>query len=258
MTRDDLRDLGRFCVWLALATVPFYFLGSSALSALTRAALPASALMVVVPAVAALAATARSGRSRGLGRSLRLRRGPLLSWLVAVAAMPPIVFAASGGGFENPGWPILGLSVVFLVGAVAEELGWTGYVLPRLRRVVGELRAGAAIGLVWAAWHLIPWAQTGYNAGAIAGLCAFSIAFRLVLVRISTAADDSVWPAVVGHAVYNLAWAVSPNAGRDYDPWTAAILTTAVAIGLCLIGRGSPRTPPPHAWGRRSNPGTLR
>jgi membrane protease YdiL (CAAX protease family) len=208
--------------------------------------------MVVVPAFAALTVTARSGRWQELGHRVRLRRGPLLSWLVAVAAMPPIVLASSGGRFENPGWSILVLSVVFLVGAAAEELGWTGFVLPRLRRVVGELGAGVAIGLAWAVWHIIPWAQTGYTAAEVVGLCVFSIAFRVVLVRIATAADDSVWPAVVGHGVYNLAWAVSPNVDLDYDPWTAAVLTTALAAWLYLTKRSNATTSPVPLRRRRS------
>jgi uncharacterized protein len=238
MMNNDLRGLRRFCVWLVLCTLPFYFLDLivGSLSELTRASLPAAALMAVVPAVAALAATARSGEWGELRIGLRLPRGPVLSWLVAVAAMPSIVFAASGyRGFENPGWTILMLSVVFLAGAAAEELGWTGFVLPRLRRVVGELWAAVGIGAVWALWHIVPYAQTGYTAAEIVGHCLFSIAFRVVLVRIATAANDSVWPPVVGHAVYNIAWSISPNAGLDYDPWAAAALTATLAACLYLV-----------------------
>lgn len=254
MTDSGLRGLRRFAVWLVLCTLPFYFLDLilGSLSALTRASLPAAALMAVVPAVAALAVTARSGEWGALRHGLRLRRRPLLSWLVAVAAMPPIVIAASGGrGFENPGASLVVLSVVFLAGAAAEELGWTGFVLPRLRGVVGELWAAVAIGTVWAAWHIVPYVQTGYTAMEIAGHCLFSVAFRVVLVRIATAANDSVWPAVVGHAAYNIAWSLSPNSGLDYDPWIAAALTAGLAACLCLAeyARAKPEKAPANSAG---------
>ena len=40
-----------------------------------------------------------------------------------------------------------------LVGPFLEELGWTGFALPRLRERYGVLTTGLVMGLLWAAWH---------------------------------------------------------------------------------------------------------
>jgi membrane protease YdiL (CAAX protease family) len=49
---------------------------------------------------------------------------------------------------------LLGL-VVGLTAAFFEELGWTGFAIPRLRRRSGVLATGLIVGVLWSAWHLL-------------------------------------------------------------------------------------------------------
>jgi len=42
-----------------------------------------------------------------------------------------------------------------LVAGIFEELGWTGYAIPQLRRRYRVFGAGLISGLVWAVWHLL-------------------------------------------------------------------------------------------------------
>lgn len=48
---------------------------------------------------------------------------------------------------------VSGLVAGFLVG-VFEELGWTGFAIPRLRSRYGVLATGLIVGLVWGLWHM--------------------------------------------------------------------------------------------------------
>jgi membrane protease YdiL (CAAX protease family) len=49
-----------------------------------------------------------------------------------------------------------------------EELGWTGFAVPGLRRRYGVLATGLIVGVLWAAWHVlvVVWG-IGNSAGAV-------------------------------------------------------------------------------------------
>jgi membrane protease YdiL (CAAX protease family) len=52
---------------------------------------------------------------------------------------------------------VVGLALAFgLAAGLFEELGWAGFVTPRLLARHGWLAAGLALGLLWAAWHVGP------------------------------------------------------------------------------------------------------
>jgi len=60
-----------------------------------------------------------------------------------------------------------------LVVGLFEEIGWTGFAVPRLlKRGYGVLSAGLIVGLVWGAWHFLPFWQED----------TFSAAFPLILL----------------------------------------------------------------------------
>jgi membrane protease YdiL (CAAX protease family) len=52
---------------------------------------------------------------------------------------------------------MMGLFSGVLVG-ICEELGWTGFVTPRLRQRYSILTTGLIIGVLWGAWHILPMA----------------------------------------------------------------------------------------------------
>jgi membrane protease YdiL (CAAX protease family) len=57
---------------------------------------------------------------------------------------------------------VVGLSVGFF-----EELGWTGFALPRLRRRYGVVTTGLVMGLLWSAWHFPMFAGTTDPTGTL-------------------------------------------------------------------------------------------
>lgn len=78
----------------------------------------------------------------------------LMTVLLALAlfsrAFLPAIFTADNKASLLPG----GLAVGLLVG-FCEELGWTGFAIPRLRQHTGVLTTGLSLGLVWGAWHFL-------------------------------------------------------------------------------------------------------
>jgi uncharacterized protein len=72
----------------------------------------------------------------------------LLMSLTSRAFLPTIVTTTDKAGLVLTG-VVMGLVVGF-----CEELGWTGFATPLLRRRFGILATGLVIGLPWGFWHL--------------------------------------------------------------------------------------------------------
>ncbi|MBL7472210.1 CPBP family intramembrane glutamic endopeptidase [Robertkochia sediminum] len=103
---------------------------------------------------------------------------------------------------------------IFLVGTVeviramattlGEEIGWRGFFIYELRKVLSFTGVSVVSGLVWAAWH---WPLLVYYSNNM--LLEF-ITFFIVIVSMSfvmayyTFKSKSLWPAVVFHAVSNV------------------------------------------------------
>jgi membrane protease YdiL (CAAX protease family) len=98
---------------------------------------------------------------RELRTRLSMRSG--LGILVMAAAIPLIVGTvaigvarASGDGapFIPPAAVVTSIFVQTITGGTGEELGWRGFLLPRLRARIGSTGAAVAMSLLWALWHV--------------------------------------------------------------------------------------------------------
>src|SRR5690606_26129114 len=126
-------------------------------------------LGIFAPAIVGLALTYRSRGSEGV-HDLLVR---LLRWRVAVrwyafalGYLAAVKLLAAGAHRLTSGtWPVFGFDAwhVLLAGTLlstvagsqaGEEVGWRGYALPRLERLVGLGAGSVALGVLWATWHL--------------------------------------------------------------------------------------------------------
>lgn len=71
--------------------------------------------------------------------------------------------------FATDGKPAILLSSVGAGLAVGlfEELGWTGFATPRLKRRSGVLNTGLIVGVVWGAWHFLPFWESDTFSDAV-------------------------------------------------------------------------------------------
>jgi membrane protease YdiL (CAAX protease family) len=107
----------------------------------------------------------------------------LLPLSLSFAGFLPGVFASDDKG------PLLviGLAAGLMTG-LCEELGWTGFVIPRLRLRYGVPTTGLIVGLLWGAWHF-PLFSGGDLSGALplalflpVQLFSFLPAYRVLMV----------------------------------------------------------------------------
>jgi membrane protease YdiL (CAAX protease family) len=150
-----------------------------------------------VPSVLGIVLTAtvfgRGALRKLLGRLLIWRVNPLWYLLLVlgpaalVAGVVPLN-ALMGGPALSLGMPLLGIAVFLAFhivpgSALGEEIGWRGYVLPRLQSRMSALSAALIIGPIWALWHLPLWltGEPGRTPTLYAGFVVSVIALSVIL-----------------------------------------------------------------------------
>jgi membrane protease YdiL (CAAX protease family) len=234
-------------------SLPFFVLGALRPRELLPG-LPVAGLMVVCPALAASLLVYREEGAHAVAALLRragdARRIPPAWYLPILLLMPGLTLLVygwmrlAGVPLPEPRIPLVGaagLFLVFFVSAAGEEIGWTGYTLDPLQERTGALAAALVIGLVWAAWHIIPLVQAHRAAPWIAWWGLGTVGSRVLMVWLYDNAGRSVFGAVLFHTISNLCWQLFPNAGSHYDPRRTSILVLLAAAIVVLAWR--PGTP---------------
>ena len=89
-----------------------------------------------------------------------------------------------------------------------EEIGWTGFAIPQLRKKYGILTVGLIVGLLWAFWHTLPAVWVGYGSGTVTSLpmlmsyftdsFLFLVIFRVLMVWVYDK-TESLFMAMIMH-----------------------------------------------------------
>lgn len=131
--------------------------------------------------------------------------------------------------------PVL-LPALFIA-PLGEELGWSGYVIDPKQHRWNTLEASIVLGLVWAAWHIVPLTQADRSLGWIAWWSLATVASRVLIVWLYNTTVRSVFAASLFHGISNLSWLLFPNYGSHYDPRISApIIALAAAIVAIVWG----------------------
>jgi membrane protease YdiL (CAAX protease family) len=130
-------------------------------------------------------------------------------------------------------------TLILLPLAAGEEIGWRGYVLPRLIDA-GVARPVLLSALVWGAWHLVPLLGSGYAdlpspLFSATNLVITAAAFGSILawMRLGT---GSIWPCVVAHAAWNAIINSAFNLATQGEDATFWIGESGFLVMLALVG----------------------
>lgn len=87
---------------------------------------------------------------------------------------------------------------------LGEEIGWRGFFIYELRKVLSFTRVSVFSGIIWAAWHWPLFVY--YSNNAILEFSAFltTCIFMSFTMTYYTFKSKSLWPAVIFHAVSNV------------------------------------------------------
>jgi membrane protease YdiL (CAAX protease family) len=170
---------------------------------------------------------------------------------VAVFAVAEIIYGAAHGkvGPITPmvlfrqWWLIFVFIFGLFQGPLGEELGWRGFLLPRLLEKCSPLKASVILGLVWAVWHMPAGMLIGgsYYFHTVAGTLLFTastIALSILMTVLFLHTRRSVLLAIAMH------WSVMPGkyiAGslfpisQEPPDWLRAVVLVTLAITLVAV-----------------------
>ena len=189
-----------------------------------------------------------------LARAFDYRRIPAKIWYIPILLLPGI-YALTYGVMRAMGLPLpavqvpllaaVGWFVGFFIAAECEELGWTGYALDPLQARWTALQAGLILGVVTAAFHLVPLLQHGRPLSWIGWWALSSVGFRVLIVWIYNNTGRSVFAVSLFHAVENLLY-IGPflDYGPGGFPLNAQRISALIRTGLAaiVVMRWGPRT----------------
>ena len=220
---------------------------------------PVFLLGVFAPGLVALILTGWEGDRHAVGallrRILRWRVG-LRFYAFALLLMPltklavAVLYRALVGR-----WPPFGevrplvlviATVLSTVGQAGEELGWRGYLLPRLTEWTGLASASLIVGAIWAVWHLplffMPGADT---AGQSFPLYVLQLmAYSVTLAWLYWRTEGSLVLTMFMHAALNNTKDIVPSgAAHSTSPFRLdatlvfrlTVLLLWIAAGLLLV-----------------------
>jgi membrane protease YdiL (CAAX protease family) len=144
--------------------------------------------MLLGPSVAGILLTGflygRAGFRELRSRLLEWRVGA--RWYAVALLTAPLVFTAVLLGLslispeflprifitsDKASLVLMGIAIGLPVG-IFEELGWTGFAIPRMRLRYGVLGTGLMVGVLWGAWHLL---QSYWASGVTSGEVSLAI-----------------------------------------------------------------------------------
>ena len=241
----------RFFLLVLLLSIPFWILGAIApdFTKIFPIKLPISALMTFCPSIAAVLLVYREQKRHGVNELLRqtfdFKRVNDKRWYLPIVCLMPAIAVLSywytklsGVLVHESQTPILSILiffVIYFVGAIGEEIGWSGYAIDSLQNRYGALKASIILGIIWAVWHIIPWSQTHQTPVWTGWQSISTVLMRIVMVWLFNSTGKSVFGIILFHAMNNISPYLIPGSGGHYEPFMTCMLLSVTVIVIVFL-----------------------
>ncbi len=164
----------------------------------------------------------------------------------------PAIFTTS----DPVGLLLPGLVAGLFVGC-SEEVGWTGFVIPRLRLRYGVLATGLIVGIPWGAWHFPLFRESGSFSELLllilllVKLFAWLPAYRVLMVRVYDH-TNSLSVAMLMHASASATSVILATSGLSVTQSLTSLLVWAALLWaiVAAVAVASRRQPSRHPLSR--------
>ena len=194
----------------------------------------------------------------GIGFYLFIILFPILSYMLAylVSAIlfdGDLTFSVSAGLLSIPFWFLVALPF----GPMGEELGWRGFMLPKLLEKFSVVKSTILIGLAWGIWHLVSFTFPGaaipsflpVNLWTILLYFLYTISISFVFTYAHLKSGGSVWIAILLHAFYNAGSNIAFEFFAETESFNILFsayvlnIVLAITVGYYLLARSRDRFP---------------
>jgi membrane protease YdiL (CAAX protease family) len=133
------------------------------------------------------------------------------------------------------------LFIAFFLAAAGKELGYTGYATDPMQVRYTALTASLIMGSIHAVWHYPSMIQIGQTPGLMVWGTLLTISFRILTVWLYNNTGNSVFVAILFHAVTNTGRSVFPGGRSAYELDDAAVgyaiitITAVIVVFLCIL-----------------------
>ena len=142
----------------------------------------------------------------------------------------------------------IAISIAMFPIFLGEELGWRGYLFPKLKTVMNRPAAYIVCGIIWGVWHT-PAIIDGLNFGkdyagypyvGILLMCVFCIGTGIIFAWL-TEKTNSVYPAAFAHAINNNATGLIAALSRTNDEskvlqfFIVGTAATFIVAAACIV-----------------------
>jgi membrane protease YdiL (CAAX protease family) len=129
------------------------------------------------------------------------------------------------------------LATVFFGGPFGEELGWRGFVLPKLQKKFNSLISSIILGVIWTCWHLPLFFvhAEGFNESFTRYLIE-TIWLTIIITWLYNNTHGSLLIIILFHGVDNFIWLLCyPDFMNYFNSYTVVFYTMRLIVLLCII-----------------------
>jgi uncharacterized protein len=248
---SEIKSPFKFFLLVFALSIPFWVLGFIApdTTRLLPIKLPIAALMSICPLLAAAILIYKKSEIKGVKALLKkvfdCRKIKKRIWYLPIVFLMPLTALLSylyvkitDTILPQPNISILSILiffVVYFIGAIGEEPGWSGYIIESLQNKYGALKASIILGIIWAVWHIIPYYQAHQTTGWIVWQCIGTVFLRIIMVWIFNNAGKSVFAMVLFHTIINISPYLIPNYGANYNPFIFCMLLIITVVIIVFV-----------------------
>lgn len=137
---------------------------------------------------------------------------------------------------------IIGAVITIIINSLTkmlgEEIGWRGYLLPRLQSL-GIENALFISSFIWGLFHIAPIMFSGQyhsetNFFIFVPLFMINVMMAGYFIGYLRIVTGSIWPAIIAHCAHNMAWAYGSMLTTNADPIVSYVTGDVGVIGLAF------------------------